>query len=372
MYPYAPVTSGVFTIVELLIVIVVIAILAAISIVAYTGIQNRAAISVLQSDLRNAAAQLGTKQVEDGSYPNPSLPSDVSGSSGTTFYYTSDGTSYCLTAVSSRSAVSAYHVSSASPVSEGSCSGHPSGGGGGVTLNCPTGFISVPGSSHYGTGDFCVMQYEAKNVGGIATSQANGTPWVSISQTNAIAQSANACDGCALITEAQWMTIATNVLSVDSNWSGGSVGSGTFPRGNSNSSAALDGSGDLSGVNKRTLTLTNGEIIWDFAGNVWEWTQGTIMGGQPGLSGESNFTWKDYNNGSLQWNSLPSSSRPTGTLYPRSAGVGGLSSNTGDSSARAFHRGGSWSNSSDAGVLSVILSAAPPDAYTSIGFRVAR
>jgi prepilin-type N-terminal cleavage/methylation domain-containing protein len=41
-----------FTIVELLIVIVVIAILAAISIVAYTGIQNRANDAALQSDAK--------------------------------------------------------------------------------------------------------------------------------------------------------------------------------------------------------------------------------------------------------------------------------------------------------------------------------
>ena len=42
-----------FTIVELLIVIVVIAILAAITIVAYNGIQNRANDSAIQSDVRN-------------------------------------------------------------------------------------------------------------------------------------------------------------------------------------------------------------------------------------------------------------------------------------------------------------------------------
>ena len=42
-----------FTIVELLIVIVVIGILAAISIVAYTGIQDRARASKISSDLRN-------------------------------------------------------------------------------------------------------------------------------------------------------------------------------------------------------------------------------------------------------------------------------------------------------------------------------
>ncbi len=44
-----------FTIVELLIVIVVIAILAAISVVAYTGIQNRANDAAVKSDLANAA-----------------------------------------------------------------------------------------------------------------------------------------------------------------------------------------------------------------------------------------------------------------------------------------------------------------------------
>lgn len=44
-----------FTIVELLIVIVVIAILAAVSIVTYRGIQDRARKATLQSDLSNAA-----------------------------------------------------------------------------------------------------------------------------------------------------------------------------------------------------------------------------------------------------------------------------------------------------------------------------
>ena len=42
-----------FTIVELLIVIVVIAILASISIVAYNGVQQRARTTALQSDVRS-------------------------------------------------------------------------------------------------------------------------------------------------------------------------------------------------------------------------------------------------------------------------------------------------------------------------------
>lgn len=58
-----------FTIVELLIVIVVIGILAAITIVAYNGIQNRAIAATLQSDLNNATKMLKLYQVEYGAYP---------------------------------------------------------------------------------------------------------------------------------------------------------------------------------------------------------------------------------------------------------------------------------------------------------------
>ncbi len=59
-----------FTIVELLIVIVVIAILAAISVVAYAGIQDRARDSALRSDLTNAAKKLEVFNAINGRYPN--------------------------------------------------------------------------------------------------------------------------------------------------------------------------------------------------------------------------------------------------------------------------------------------------------------
>ncbi len=57
-----------FTIVELLIVIVVIGILAAISIVAYNGIQNRANDSAVQSDIANIRQQQLLYQVDNGTY----------------------------------------------------------------------------------------------------------------------------------------------------------------------------------------------------------------------------------------------------------------------------------------------------------------
>ena len=58
-----------FTIVELLIVIVVIAILAAISIVAYNGIQQRARDSQRQSDIATIAKALELYLIDNGSYP---------------------------------------------------------------------------------------------------------------------------------------------------------------------------------------------------------------------------------------------------------------------------------------------------------------
>ncbi len=58
-----------FTIVELLIVIVVIAILAAITIVAYNGIQQRAKFSKLQSDLGLIRKSLELYRAENNSYP---------------------------------------------------------------------------------------------------------------------------------------------------------------------------------------------------------------------------------------------------------------------------------------------------------------
>ncbi len=61
-----------FTIVELLIVIVVIAILATISVAAYRGIQNRAYDSSVQSDLKSLASKLEVFKIDSPTsvYPN--------------------------------------------------------------------------------------------------------------------------------------------------------------------------------------------------------------------------------------------------------------------------------------------------------------
>jgi len=58
-----------FTIVELLVVIVVIGILAAITIVSYTGINNQAIVASIKSDLATSSKLLKLFQVDNGNYP---------------------------------------------------------------------------------------------------------------------------------------------------------------------------------------------------------------------------------------------------------------------------------------------------------------
>jgi uncharacterized protein (TIGR02145 family)/prepilin-type N-terminal cleavage/methylation domain-containing protein len=93
--------TGGFTIVELLVVIVVIGILAALTIVAYTGISGKANIASLQSDLSNAKKQLALYNVEHSVFPtsltavgNKYCPTGddnycFKASTGNTFTYTS-------------------------------------------------------------------------------------------------------------------------------------------------------------------------------------------------------------------------------------------------------------------------------------------
>lgn len=70
-------SSSAFTIVELLIVVVVIAILAAVTLVSYNGIQNRANDSAVQSDLHQVGQKILAYREEKGSFPTGSTLSNV-------------------------------------------------------------------------------------------------------------------------------------------------------------------------------------------------------------------------------------------------------------------------------------------------------
>lgn len=249
---------------------------------------------------------------------------------------------------------------------------------------CPEGFVAVPGDTRFNTSDFCVGKYEAKNVGGKAVSQAAGTPWRSISQIDAAQAANDACTGCSLISDAQWLTVAHNVLNVSTNWSGGSVGNGYIFNGHNDNNPANPlaastndddgyyGTNNSGGNQRRTLRLNNGEVIWDLAGNVWEWTSGTVNGGQPGSSG---YSWREWNaiteTGSLNPNPAPSHGTPQASGWTSSNGIGRLYSNSSESGLRGTLRGSFWNGgSTNAGVMALNFNDAPTANNNSLGFRI--
>lgn len=94
-----------FTIVELLIVVVVIAILAAITIVSYNGITKRASESVVKSAISTAQKKLATHMVDNAeSYPVNLSDTGIKDDGTITYQYTGNNTTtpkgYCVTATS--------------------------------------------------------------------------------------------------------------------------------------------------------------------------------------------------------------------------------------------------------------------------------
>lgn len=120
-----------FTIVELLIVIVVIAVLAAITIVAYNGIQSRAKASEASTALAQAKKKLELYKVDNGSYPTSgNLASAGVNDGDVTFQYTSNGTTFCITGTVD---TVSYKASESTSPSAGGCAGHGVGGVAAIT-----------------------------------------------------------------------------------------------------------------------------------------------------------------------------------------------------------------------------------------------
>lgn len=119
-----------FTIVELLIVVVVIAILATITIVAYNGITTQARASVVKNAVAQARDAVELYAVTNGGqYPATLSSAGISNSPSATYQYSADNGSstptYSITASDSPASSTTYYVSSVQrSITEGIAPGH--------------------------------------------------------------------------------------------------------------------------------------------------------------------------------------------------------------------------------------------------------
>ena len=316
---------------------------------------------------------------------------------------------------------------------------------------CPVGYILVPGSALYKTTDFCVMKYDAKcadksdltsglepslnssctaegtykNIGKNCActgtrqivSTASGFPLTFIPmESNDENNAKKYCQtiGAHVMTNNEWMTVARNLETVKDNWcdkNGTNCGAipGTIGKILANGhydslpNQALIASDDnfpcfgttsdnsnLCGhpsSQKRTLTLTNGNVIWDFAGNVWHWVDFKVTRkDQPEskTNGVIDHGWlkSDYSPGSLPsvitdngtGNLSYDTYRPSNPNWNSTNGIGRIhhysDPNDTDTTLYAFIRGGNWRHGPDNGAFNVHMS--PVGTKTNIddvGFR---
>lgn len=282
-------------------------------------------------------------------------------------------------------------------------------------LQCPENFIFVPHDTNVGTSkDFCVAKYEMKDISGNATSQMSGSPWVHINPVDAKSkcEGLNALNGevgkYGLISNEEWMTIARNVEQVDENWSPQSgiqiPGTGVLARGHSDNSpgnalaASTDdnpyfGTGNSSSQSansgweqRRTLVLSNGQVIWDFSGNVYEWVDWEVS---PSKKAHPNGTppseaWREWNTiNTLIGENFDDEMQPhkwaslfirdtNGNLLPSpldtSHGIGAYWAGN-NSSGGVGVRGGAWDTGTSAGAFLLALSNDSTSFSMNDGFR---
>lgn len=184
--------------------------------------------------------------------------------------------------------------------------------------SCPIGYVYVPGDAVFGTQGFCIMKYEAKPVLDNINSIENLVKSLSPHRDANYSMARESCQkigkGYELISNAEWLTVATAIANLADNWSGSKVGDGFINEGNSdNDNSFLISCGLLTdpclGTNntfckdkshpedwrqKRTHVLPGGDTIWDLAGNVQEIVMSDPVPGSD-LPNYPDFDFREFN-----------------------------------------------------------------------------
>jgi outer membrane lipoprotein-sorting protein len=243
-----------------------------------------------------------------------------------------------------------------------------------------------------------------------AVSDASGRPWVRIKRgENGAASGQGALEACQylntqesvsnkydIISNDEWQTIARNIAAQQSgltnNWGTDSNGDVVLNHGHADNSPSqscdasneyvqtdcADSGSESKFEEKRTHYLSNGEVIWDFAGNVWEWLKDnnstTVYTGAGNWDYWTDWTDTTPNDGISDSYAVtqalfgPLDLTPAICTNPNAnnyCGFGYLY----DGSAGTVLRGAGWSYGTDSGVFSSFLYGGPSNSLSGFGFR---
>jgi hypothetical protein len=133
---------------------------------------------------------------------------------------------------------------------------------------------------------------------------------------------------------------------------------------------------------KRTHELSNGQIIWDLSGNLWEWIDPTL-GGVASFIDTNNKaydaddggpigSYRDFNlldvNVTLANDFYPDFFSPSDSSLTKSHGIGAYYSGS-NGVGGSMARGGRYNGATNAGIYTIYANVAPTAADGLIGYR---
>lgn len=229
-------------------------------------------------------------------------------------------------------------------------------------------WLSINADSDYGNTNFCVMTYEArKDSNEKPISQKDNQPWTNLSQNTAKEKCSSLGQGYKLISNDEWMSVASAILNQGSNWFSRSVGSGIVNSGHVDNwpNRTCDSNSEKVGYQtatvgqncvklsdafeqKRTHDLPDSQVIWDFSGNAAEWTSFvTSSGNLPTvLSASTYYDWStviDPFLGGLS-KTMFISQQAIDNQWGNAQRIGTVVFGGADSSERALLRGGKFND----------------------------